>query len=313
MPRESSVQKNSDAGRSLPIFALLISATLWGSSWYPFRLLAENGFSGLWGVMSTQLIAALVCLIYFGRQLFMLRWTRHALAIGLFGGICNTSYVMGTIEGEVMRTTLLLYLSPLWTIFVARWLLHEPLHRKGMGVVALSLSGAMLILWPWGVGVTGFGFGDLWGLVAGISFAVYNVLIRRHLEISIPHKTFVVMFGTALVAMAAMLLVDYRPMHKITGFNAAIIVGIALMLVLNVTIQQYGLERLSAIRASVIMMSELVFATLFAWWWAHEVPGMRELSGGLFIVVAGLLSSVIVPGRTPLQHDNLSKWPRRSA
>jgi drug/metabolite transporter (DMT)-like permease len=180
-----------------------------------------------------------------------------------------------------------------------------------MGVVALSLTGATLILWPWGAGATSFDLGDLWGVIAGISFAVYNVLVRRHLETPIAHKTFVVMFGTALVAMAAMLFVDDHPMHKITGFSGAIIIGIALMLVLNVTIQQYGLERLSAIRASVIMMSELVFATLFAWWWAHEVPGMRELSGGMFIVVAGLLSSVIVTDDATLQQNNLPKKRRR--
>jgi drug/metabolite transporter (DMT)-like permease len=307
MSRVPSGRPPSNTGNPLPVLALLASATLWGGSWYPFRVLEEHGVSGLWGVMGTQMVAAMICLMYFGRQLFLSRWTVPVLAIGLFGGICNTSYVMGTIEGEVMRTTLLLYMSPLWTILLARWLLHEPLNLKGVGVVTLSLCGAMLILWPWGAGTTGFGPGDVWGVIAGISFATYNVLIRRHLEIPIALKTFVVMFGTALVALAAMLLVDGHPMHKITSFSGAIILSIGLMLVLNVSMQQYGLERLSAVRASVIMMSELVFATLFAWWWAHEVPGLRELMGGMFIVVAGLLSSLIVPPSAMSQQHNLPK------
>jgi len=282
------------------VFALLVSATLWGSSWYPFRLLEEKGVAGLWGVMLTQAIAAVVCLMYFRRQLLSLSWTGPILAIGFFGGICNTSYVMGTIEGEVMRTTLLLYLSPLWTLFLARWLLGELLSLMAMGVVALSLAGALLILWPWGTGAASLGVGDLWGLVAGIAFAAYNVLIRRHRELPIAHKTFVVMLGTALVAMAAILLAGHPSSHQVTGASATIIVGIGVILVLNVSVQQYGLERISAVRASVIMMAELIVATLFAWWWAHEVPGLRELAGGVLIAVAGLLSSGIVTGRANL-------------
>lgn len=54
------------------------------------------------------------------------------------------------------------------------------------------------------------------------------------MEIPIALKSFVVMFGTALVALAAMLVVDYHPMHKITAFSGAIILGIGLILVLNV-------------------------------------------------------------------------------
>ncbi len=283
------------------MLALLFSATLWGSRWFPFRLLETQGVAGLWAVMLTQAIAAVICLICFRHALRALRWTVPILAIGLFGGICNTSYVMGTIEGEVMRTTLLLYLSPLWTLFLARWLLGEPLNLMTMGVVALSLAGALLILWPWGTGAANLGVGDLWGLVAGIAFAAYNVLIRRHHELPIAHKTFVVMLGTALVAMAAILLAGFHPLRAVTGLSVAIIMGIAGMLVLNVSVQQYGLERMSAVRASVIMMMELIVATLFAWWWAREAPGLRELAGGVLIVVAGLLSSGMVTGRARLR------------
>ena len=32
----------------LPIFSLLLTATLWGLVWYPLRLLEEQGLSGLW-------------------------------------------------------------------------------------------------------------------------------------------------------------------------------------------------------------------------------------------------------------------------
>jgi drug/metabolite transporter (DMT)-like permease len=63
------------------------------------------------------------------------------------------------------------------------------------------------------------------------------------------------------------------------------------LLVLIVVLMQYGLERMPASRASVIMVSELLFATLGAWWLADETPGLRSLLGGTLIVAAAFLAA----------------------
>lgn len=297
MHRSPPEQSNSYAASSLPVFSLLISAALWGGSWYPFRLLEDQGIAGLWGVVLSQLIAALICLIYWGRRLLTLRWISPVWVIGLLGGLCNASYVMGAIAGDVMRVTLLLYLSPLWTLFLSRWLLHEPLSPIEMAVVMLSLAGGGWMLLPLDANAASLGEGDVWGIVAGMALAAYSVLVRRHLELPIVHKTFAVMLGTSVVAIAIMALGSYGPMPELTGSSEAIIIAVAVVLVINSALQQYGLERLNPVRASLLMMSELIFAILFAWWWADEVPGSRELIGGMFIILAAALGPIVAGKR----------------
>ena len=56
---------------------------------------------------------------------------------------------------------------------------------------------------------------------------------------------------------------------------------------------QYGLMRISATRAIVILVSELIFAAASAWWLADEVPGGREFIGSALIIAASLIASGI--------------------
>ena len=54
---------------ALAVLALVASAALWGISWYPFRLLAASGVSGVWAIIATELIAAALCLVIFWPQI----------------------------------------------------------------------------------------------------------------------------------------------------------------------------------------------------------------------------------------------------
>ncbi len=287
------------ASSHLSVITLLLSAALWGSSWYPFRLLAADGVTGIWAIALTELIAVAVCVLVFGRRLASLRGGTALLAIGLLGGACNTGYVIGAIEGEVMRVTLLLYLSPLWTVFLAHWLLQERIDTLGASVVALSLTGAMVMLWPFGEGAVAFSAADLWGVGAGLTYAGYNVLVRRYRTIPVAHKTLATSLGSGLTAVAAMPLLGWPGFPVISTHGLLLIVGVGVMLVLIAALMQYGLERLPATRSSVIMVSELIFATLTAWWLANETPDWRALAGGALIVGASLLST-----RTAPSHSN---------
>ena len=73
--------------------------------------------------------------------------------MGIAIGWSNLAYVLGVLEGEVMRVLLLFYLAPLWTVPLARILLHERLDRRGMMVMALAFAGAMAMLWHPELGV----------------------------------------------------------------------------------------------------------------------------------------------------------------
>jgi drug/metabolite transporter (DMT)-like permease len=70
-----------------------------------------------------------------------------------------------------------------------------------------------------------------------------------------------------------------------------LIAVIGCVLVIANLIVQFGLARVAANRAIVIMLSEVGFAALAAWLLAGEAPGLREWAGGAMIVAASLFSA----------------------
>jgi drug/metabolite transporter (DMT)-like permease len=76
------------------------------------------------------------------------------------------------------------------------------------------------------------------------------------------------------------------------GENAAWIVGLGVALVAMGLALQYGLARLPANRAIVILLFELVIAAAASHWLAGERLRAQDWAGGALIVAATVLSSL---------------------
>lgn len=278
-----------------PVAALVAGAIVWGTIWYPYRLLAEWGVGGVWATTLTYLVATAGGAVVFRSALRRTRWGWALLGIALASGICNAAYVLGTIHGIVMRVLLLFYLAPLWTIVLARLLLGERLNAVGWVIVAVSLAGAVTMLWHPEYGAPMPAAGAEWlGLLAGFMFALANVLIRRAQSFSIPVKSQVVFLGGVVVG-GALLLAGAEPWGGpppgVQAGAVGLVLAIGLVLLVINPVVQYGLMGVAANRAIVILLSELIFAAISSWWLAGEVLGPREWLGGAMIAMASLLSA----------------------
>lgn len=275
--------------------ALLTGATVWGLIWYPYRVLEAAGLSGVAAAVLTYLVALVLALLFYWRRLRATRWSLPLLAIGLSAGATNLGYVLATLQGEVIRVLLLFYLSPLWTILLARLLLGEHLTRVGGVVMALSLSGAAVMLWHPQLGSPLPGNAAEWiGLGSGFCFALSNVLIRRTREHSIEVKSTVVFIGVAALGLLLMPWLGVgTPPRDLMPWLLVLIVGGELLLI-NVVVQ-HGLMHTPANRAIVIFLFELVVAALSAWLLAGEDMELREWIGGAMIVAASLFSARMAP------------------
>lgn len=278
-----------------PVAALVTGAAVWGTIWYPYRMLAAWGVGGVWATTFTYLVALAVGAVVFRKTLREARWGWALLGIALASGVCNAGYVLATIHGVVMRVLLLFYLAPLWTILLSRLLLGERLNGAGWGIVALSLGGAATMLWHPEYGAPYPAAGAEWlGLLAGFMFALSNVLIRRAQAFSIELKSMVVFAGGVGVG-GVLLLAGVEPWtglrtdEVLWPLGLLLVIGLVL-LVINPVVQ-YGLMGVAANRAIVILLSELVFAAVSSWWLAGETMGLREWLGGGMIALASLLSA----------------------
>ena len=282
------------------VASLLNAALVWGLIWYPYRALAQQGVSGELASFLTYSIAMVMGLSLFGPVWRELRQAGGwGAALTLCAGWTNLGYVLAMLEGEVMRVLLLFYLAPLWTVLLSRLLLGERLNRYGYLVIALSLSGAFVMLWQPEHGLPlPENLAEWVGLSAGFAFAMTNVLVRRVQHLSIAFKSASVWFGTSLLTLAALLFHGNIATEVVLLPPPVwgLVLVIALVLCATSYSVQYGLTHLPANQAILLFMFELVVAALSSYFLAGEAMGWQEIAGASLIVTASLFSG-------KLQHE----------
>ena len=286
--------------RSAPTWALLFGAALWGVVWYPYRLLAAAGLDGIWSTLATYAIALVLGVAIFPRHAARL-WPLPPLAIlmGLAIGWSNLAYVVGVLQGEVMRVLLLFYLAPLWTVPLAWLFLRERLDGRGLAIMALAVAGAMVMLWKPRLGAPWPESRAEWlGLLAGFLFALGNVLIRRLDTMTDAGKSIVIWAGVTLAALVHLPMASAAPhaFAALAGEPGFLVAGIGVVLVAMSLSLQYGLARMPANRAIVILLSELVVAAIASYFLAGERLRFQDAVGAAFIVAATLATALAKPG-----------------
>ncbi|BAN35497.1 hypothetical protein SCD_n01676 [Sulfuricella denitrificans skB26] len=283
----------------LAISGLLSGAIIWGLIWYPYRLLEQMGVSGALSSFATYLIPLILGFTLYSERLRLRHFPPILLLIGLTAGWTNLAYVLAVIDGEVMRVLLLFYLSPLWTVLLARLLLHERLRFHGYLVMVLSFAGAVVMLWRPNLGLPlPQNTAEWMALSAGLTFAATNVLSRRAEASDIWLKSLSVWVGVSVLSLLALIYqpatLAALPMLPVSGWMWLLLVSI-LIFAVTLTVQ-YGLARAPANQAIVIFLFELVVAAVASYLLAGEVMTAQEWLGGAMIVAASLFSG-------KLEHD----------
>ena len=278
----------------MPIAGVLSGALVWGLIWYPYRALQHVGVSGAMATFITYLLAMLC-----GAFMLPLVWRERstfgwwALLLVLSAGWANLGYVLGMLHGEVMRVLLLFYLAPVWTILFSFWLLGERLNRYGYLIVALSMSGAMIMLWEPGMGLPfPKNISEWLGLSAGMGFALSNVTSRRAAQLSVQVKSVSMWLGTALLTLPLLLWQGGggEQMLSISTQSWMLLALMGLVLCATSFAVQFGITYLSANRAIVLFLFELVVAAVSSYFLADETMDVRNWIGAILIIFASLLS-----------------------
>ncbi|MGF6238283.1 drug/metabolite transporter (DMT)-like permease [Paraburkholderia sp. GAS38] len=289
---------NNGLRTSWPTLAIMLGASVWGMIWYPLRMLAALGVTGTAASALTSGAGCLFVLLVRHRAIRTVRWHWLLPALALAAGVTNLGFVWGSIHGQVMRVLLLFYLTPAWTALFAHFILHERLTWTGAALAALSLAGAMAMLWSPQIGLpVPASLAEWGGLVGGMGFAMSNVLIlktsRDLPEMKAEMRTATIFGGAAIFGACASLFeaMPNPPTGAHLGTAALLVMGLGFLLASNNMLVQYGVARIPANRASIIMLFEIVVTALSAWLFAGEMPGPREWTGGACIVLASALSS----------------------
>lgn len=289
------------AASLLPALALVLNGFVWGVSWWPFRQLQA---AGLHPLLATALVYVLSVLVLLAlrpgawRALFSQPtvWVLAAAA-----GMTNVGFNWAVTVGDVVRVVLLFYLMPAWTVLLAWLLLGEKPTPISLFRMLLAMTGVAVVLktpgTDWPVPET---LADWLALAGGFSFALNNIMLRRLQHVPAESRVLAMFVGGALLAGAAAALgLQLGFVAAPEAIRSSWWLGLALslgFLASNVALQ-YGASRLNAHTTALIMLSEVVFASL-----SSVALGAAELTrhvvgGGVLILAAAAWSAW--PDRDP--------------
>jgi drug/metabolite transporter (DMT)-like permease len=284
---------STDSRNLYPILAMLLGAGMWGIVWYPIRVLEQGGLHGLWLAFLLYAVALAVSLPRAWRGFG--DFARHPGQIAvliLSGGWTNIAFVLAILDGTVLRVMLLFYLSPLWATLLAWLFLHEKISRAALASLAISMVGAVVMLWrpeqglPWPEGRA-----DWLAISAGLAFAISNTMTRKAQDVSIAAKTLCVWIGVAAIAVV-MALAAGTPMPRIefSIFAGAVALGIGGILVMTVLVQ-YAVTNIPVHHSAVLALIELVAGAISQQLLTDEIVTPREWIGGCLIVLGAYLTA----------------------
>jgi drug/metabolite transporter (DMT)-like permease len=285
------------SGRSTlwPVLALVFNAFTWGVSWWPFRQLEARGLHPLWATALIYLLAVLCISAWRPASWAQLLRAPALWVLVLASGTTNAAFNWGVTIGDVVRVVLLFYTMPLWAVLLARLLLHERLSLLAGTRVLLALSGAAIVLWPAEGGLPlPRSLAEALGLLGGFAFALNNVMLRREAHRPELARALAMFLGGALVAASLAMvlgtqgLVSAPPAPSAPWMLGALALGL-LFLLSNLTLQ-YGAARLSANVTAVVMVTEVLFASVSALWLGAGQLSLPLIVGGALIVAAALLA-----------------------
>ena len=282
----------------LPVVGLLFASTMWGLIWYPLRLLEDGGLHGLWATAlmycGTMIVA--VPVLYKGWR----EWLTHPFLfffMAIATGWTNIAFILAVLDGNVVRVLLLFYLSPLWATLLGVIFLGEHLSRRALGILAIAMVGAVIMLWH-----ESFGFpapkdtADWLALSAGIAFAITNVLIHKLNHASVMVKTSTGWLGVLFLAFILIIFTEQKLSVSTEVIAGAWILGAVAMTMMNIAVV-YGVTNMPVHRSAIILLFEIVVGAVSSLLLTNEVIELREWIGGLLVILAAYLTAT-------RQHDD---------
>lgn len=282
---------------------VFLAAVLWGLIGVFSQGILDAGVGALEiAFWRAALAGALFALHALATRQLRVAGARDLSFLALFAGVGVTlfyaAYTLAVQTGGVSLASLLLYSAPAFVGLAAWALLGETLTPAKLGLLALTLTGVVLVSQGGGEGVRVGPASLFWGLLAALSYASYYIfgkwVLARYAPVTV--YAFVLPIG----ALGLLPFVDFAP-------KTLSVWGLLLLLAVVSTYAAYGLYytglgRVEASRAVLVASIEPVVAALLAAALFGERLGAWGLVGGAAILSAALLASLPPRGAAHRNH-----------
>ena len=278
--------------RRKAVSALLAGSVFWGLFWWPLKSLSMFGIQG--GIVQVYAfgLSVLLLLPFVWNNLAQLRGRiRLILLIAALGGWATAALVTSLAAGSVVRVMLLFYLAPVWTILAARIFLGEAFTRLRLIALGLALVGLAATLGGPEIFSTPLSVVDMLALSSGLAFAFNNVAIRVGHGLPDTVRAVAINAGCALISFGFMCW-EVKPMQTLDAMQLGILSALGLFWILPGTLATfYGVARLDAGKAAILLLAELVVGVFSAVLIGGEQLSAQEMIGGFLILTAAIIEA----------------------
>jgi drug/metabolite transporter (DMT)-like permease len=293
------------SSKSLAVAGLLFNAFVWGVCWWPFKQLEIQGLHPLWATALVYAFVFVSIAVWLWQTGRLVSWGPHPglWMLLLASGLTNVGFNWAVTVGDVVRVVLLFYLMPAWSVLVAWWLLGEKPSRMALLRLVLALTGLFIVLktpetsWP-----VPESLADVLALMGGLTFAITNALLLKLKDSPGSSRTLAMFGGGAVMATVAAVaglatgVVAAGQAPAWSWWPLVALLGVSFLFG-NLALQ-YGAARLAAHTTALVMLSEVLFASVSSVLLGASDWEARTLIGGALILLAALLS-VVMPGKAP--------------
>jgi drug/metabolite transporter (DMT)-like permease len=290
--QKSKQQLNSNKKEA--ILFTVVASSLWGTSFPAIKIGLQFMDVYTFALLRFSLVSIimLVWLIFTRNFNFNFKNKRLIILLSLINGLAYLLQFVGMTNTSASRASLLVNLSVIWVTLFSAVLLREKLNRRKVIAIIFSFFGIFLVTTNLDLTILTQGkiFGDLIVIGAGIVWAffiIYNKQLATGKEEDnlVESTTWI-----SLLTVIPMLMVVPFSGQKFLSltFEAwiAIVYTAVMCWIVPYLLWTKALKTISAIASAIILLNEILVATIISIVFLKEVITITFIAGSIFIIIA---------------------------
>ena len=279
-----------------PNFAIILSTLLWGTWWYPLRLMNEIANNNAIPLFLSFSLAGIFLLFLSLKDIKNITKQNVILTIvaASAGAAAMCLYNEGLLRGNVARILIFFYLTSVWSTLIEIFFMKQGLTIYRVFSIICGFSGMFVMM---GIDQGNYlpsTLADFFGVLSGLLWSVCATLIRVNTDLRVNFATSVfILMGGVFVILAVLL----PGGQIIEGFTYSIFKNSILIILVfgflwilpGYWLVTMGQDQVDPGRAGILLMFEVLIGVVSAYLLANEVITIREFLGAILILTAPLI------------------------
>lgn len=204
----------------------------------------------------------------------------------LHGILVAASYLAVLLLSIASYTILALSLS-VWMVIFSHFILHEKIKSKTFIGIIIAFVGLIIITSP-----TSYFFKEnIVGISAGLFVGVGGGLIYVLSKTFKSYDPVSLTFWQNLIATPVLIPLLFIQLPKFSFMNNIIVILLGLCGALSFILIFSGFRKIQGQIGGALVLTNIIFAVIFAFIFLGEVPSKSEIVGGLMIILGSLIVS----------------------